>query len=195
MTTAETGPIRVLIADDHSVLREGLRMVIELQPDLEVAGEAKDGAEALALAQQLQPDVVLLDLMMPNLDGLSALGQMKGIAPQARVVVLTSAEEEDRMIEAMRAGAQGYLLKTEGASAVLDAIRAAYRGEVALAPRVARLLMHAVAQPASHPEDTLSPREREVLQLLAHGLSNKQIAAQLGMAEKTARAHVSSILH
>jgi DNA-binding NarL/FixJ family response regulator len=194
MTTAETGPIRVLIADDHSVLREGLRMVIELQPDLEVAGEAKDGAEAQALAQQLQPDVVLLDLMMPNLDGLSALGQMKGIAPQARVVVLTSAEEEDRMIEAMRAGAQGYLLKTEGASAVLDAIRAAYRGEVALAPRVARLLMHAVAQPASHPEDTLSPREREVLQLLAHGLSNKQIAAQLGMAEKTARAHVSSIL-
>jgi NarL family two-component system response regulator LiaR len=187
-------PVRVLIADDHSVLREGLRMVIELQPDLAVAGEAADGVEALALAAQLQPDVVLLDLMMPNMDGISALGRMKAVAPRARVVVLTSAEEEDRMIDAMRAGAQGYLLKTEGATAVLDAIRAAHRGEVALAPRVARYLMHALAQPTAHPEDSLSPREREVLQLLGHGMSNKQIAAQLGMAEKTARAHVSSIL-
>src|SRR4051812_17386512 len=119
------GPVRVLIADDHSVLREGLRMVIELQPDLEVAGEAADGAQALALARDLQPDVVLLDLMMPQMDGLTALSQIRAAAPQARVVVLTSAEEEDRMIAAMRAGAQGYLLKTEGATAVLDAIRAA----------------------------------------------------------------------
>jgi DNA-binding NarL/FixJ family response regulator len=192
--TTEDGPIRVLIADDHSVLREGLRMVLELQPDLEVAGEAADGIEALALARDLQPDVVLLDLMMPRLGGLAALAQMKAAAPGARVVILTSAEEEDRMIDAMRGGAQGYLLKTEGATAVLDAIRAAYRGEVALAPRVARFLMQAVAQPASHPEDSLSPREREVLQQLGHGMSNKQIAAKLGMAEKTARAHVSSIL-
>src|SRR3954451_11949681 len=104
MTTAETGPIRVLIADDHSVLREGLRMVIELQPDLEVAGEAADGAEALTLARTLQPDVVLLDLMMPNLDGLAALPRLREAAPRARVVVLTSSEEEDRMVAAMRAG-------------------------------------------------------------------------------------------
>lgn len=186
--------IRVLIADDHSVLREGLRMVLELQPDVEVAGEAADGAEALALARTLQPDVILLDLMMPHLDGLAALAQIREAVPPARVVILTSAEEEDRMITAMRAGAQGYLLKTEGAAAVLDAIRAAFRGEVTLAPRVAQRLMHAVAHPAQHPETTLSPREREVLQLLARGLSNKQIAAQLGLAEKTARAHVSSIL-
>ena len=190
----EKKPTRVLIVDDHSVLREGLRMVIELQPDLEVAGEASDGVEALALARDCRPDVVLLDLMMPNLDGLGVLGQMRAIAPQARVVVLTSSEEEERVVQAMRAGAQGYLLKTEGATAVLDAIRAAARGEVALAPRVARYLMQAVAQPTTHPEDQLSPREREVLRLLGHGLSNKQIAAQLGMAEKTARAHVSSIL-
>ncbi len=190
----DTKPIRVLIADDHSVLREGLRMVIELQPDLEVAGEAGDGAEALALARDLQPDVVLLDLMMPHLDGLTALAQIRTAVPHTRVIVLTSSEEEARVVQAMRAGAQGYLLKTEGAGAVLDAIRAAARGEVALAPRVARYLMQAMAQPTIHPEDALSPREREVLHLLGHGLSNKQIAAQLGMAEKTARAHVSSIL-
>lgn len=192
--TLEVRPIRVLIADDHSVLREGLRMVIELQPDLEVAGEAADGVEALALARSLHPDVVLLDLMMPNMDGLAALSQIKEAVPTARVVVLTSADEEEPMIHALRAGAQGYLLKTEGAAAVLEAIRAAYRGEVALAPRVARRLMEAVAHPALHPENTLSPREREVLGLLGRGLSNKQIAAELGMAEKTARAHVSSIL-
>lgn len=192
--TDDTARIRVLIADDHSVLREGLRMMLELQPDLEVAGEAADGVEALALARALQPDVVLLDLMMPNLGGLDALARIREAVPEARVVVLTSSEDEAPMIQAMRAGAQGYLLKTEGAVAVLDAIRAASRGEVALAPRVARRLMEALAHPAPHPEEALSPRERDVLGLLAQGLSNKQIAAALGMAEKTARAHVSSIL-
>jgi NarL family two-component system response regulator LiaR len=186
--------IRILIADDHSVLREGLRMMLELQSDLEVVGEAADGFQALALARAQQPDVVLLDLMMPHMDGLTALPQIREGVPHTRVIVLTSSEEEDRMIVAMRAGAYGYLLKTEPASAVLEAIRSAYRGEVTLAPRVARLLMEAVAHPTPHPEDTLSPREREVLGLLARGLSNKQIAAELGMAEKTARAHVSSIL-
>lgn len=187
-------PIRVLIADDHSVLREGLRMMLDTQPDIEVVGEAADGREAITQAAALQPQVMLLDLIMPEMGGLEALGAIHRVAPQTQVVVLTSAEEEETMVAAMRAGAQGYLLKTEPAGAVVNAIRAAARGEAALAPSVALRLMHAVAHPTPHPEDALSPREREVLALLGQGLSNKQIAARLNMAEKTARAHVSSIL-
>ena len=186
--------IRVLIADDHAVLREGLRMMLEVQPGIVVAGEAANGREAVTQAAALQPTVTLLDLIMPEMSGLDALSEIRRVAPATHVVVLTSADEEEAMIAAMRAGAQGYLLKTEPAGAVVTAIRAAARGEAALAPSVALRLMHAVAHPAAHPEDALSPREREVLALLGHGLSNKQIAARLKMAEKTARAHVSSIL-
>jgi DNA-binding NarL/FixJ family response regulator len=187
-------PIRILIADDHSVLREGLRMMLDTQPDIEVVGEAANGREAIEQAQALQPQVMLLDLIMPELGGLDALADIRRLAPQTRVVILTSSEDEDKMIAAMRAGAQGYILKTEPAGTVVNAIRAASRGEAALAPSVALRLMRAVAHPTPHPEDSLSPREREVLALLGQGLSNKQIAARLSMAEKTARAHVSSIL-
>jgi NarL family two-component system response regulator LiaR len=189
-----TTAIRVLIADDHSVLREGLKMMLDTQPDIEVVGEARDGREAITQAQALQPQVMLLDLIMPELGGLDALGEIHRVSPQTRVVVLTSAEDEEKMIAAMRAGAQGYILKTEPAGTVVNAIRTASRGEAALAPSVALRLMRAMAHPTVHPEDTLSPREREVLALLGQGMSNKQIAARLSMAEKTARAHVSSIL-
>jgi DNA-binding NarL/FixJ family response regulator len=137
---------------------------------------------------------MLLDLIMPELGGLDALSAIRRAAPTTRVVILTSSEDEDKMIAAMRAGAQGYILKTEPAGTVVSAIRAAARGEAALAPSVALRLMRAVAHPTAHPEDALSPREREVLALLGQGMSNKQIAARLSMAEKTARAHVSSIL-
>jgi NarL family two-component system response regulator LiaR len=190
----QTTPIRVLIADDHSVLREGLKMMLDTQPDMEVVGEARDGREAIAQAGALQPQVMLLDLIMPELGGLEALGEIRRVSPQTRVVVLTSSEEQEKMIAAMRAGAQGYILKTEPAGTVVNAIRTAARGEAALAPSVQMLLMRAMAHPTVHPEDALSPREREVLALLGQGLSNKQIAARLSMAEKTARAHVSSIL-
>ena len=190
----EQQPIRVLIADDHSVLREGLRMMLDAQAGIEVVGEAANGREAIAQAGALQPQVMLLDLIMPELGGLEALGEIHRVAPATRVVILTSSEDEEKMIAAMRAGAQGYMLKTEPAGTVVSAIRAAARGEAALAPSVALRLMRAVAHPTPHPEDSLSPREREVLALLGQGMSNKQIAARLSMAEKTARAHVSSIL-
>ena len=190
----EQQPIRVLIADDHSVLREGLRMMLDVQAGIEVVGEAANGREAIEQAGALQPHVMLLDLIMPELGGLDALGAIHRAAPATRVVILTSSEDEEKMIAAMRAGAQGYILKTEPAGTVVSAIRAAARGEAALAPSVALRLMRAVAHPTAHPEDSLSPREREVLALLGQGMSNKQIAARLSMAEKTARAHVSSIL-
>ncbi len=190
----EKARIRVLIADDHSVLREGLKMMLDTQPDIEVVGEAQNGREAITQAEALQPQVMLLDLIMPEMGGLEALGEIHRVSPATRVVVLTSAEDEEKMIAAMRAGAQGYILKTEPAGTVVNAIRTASRGEAALAPSVALRLMRAMSHPTVHPEDNLSPREREVLALLGQGLSNKQIAARLTMAEKTARAHVSSIL-
>jgi NarL family two-component system response regulator LiaR len=200
-------PIRVLIVDDHAVVRQGLRTFLELQDDgsaspIEVVGEAADGAEAVALAARLQPDVILLDLVMPIMDGIAVTREVVQCAPRSRIIILTSFGEEDRVFPAIRAGAHGYLLKDINPDDLVRAIRSAYHGQAALHPDIAQKLMAAVAgersRPASQIEETaadaLTEREREVLRLLAGGLNNREIAGRLVIGETTVKSHVSSIL-
>jgi DNA-binding NarL/FixJ family response regulator len=184
--------IRVLIADDHGVVRQGLRMYLALDPDLEVAGEAANGAEALQLARQLEPDVVLMDLLMPVMDGIAATAAIRQELPAVEVIALTSVLEDSAVYGAMRAGATGYLLKDTQAEELCRAIKAAAAGQVQLSPPVAARLVREV--PAPEEPEPLTERETEVLRLLAKGLSNKEIAASLVIAEKTVRTHVSNIL-
>jgi two-component system, NarL family, response regulator LiaR len=181
--------IRVLIADDHAVVRQGLRTYLALQDDIDVVGEAADGDEAVAAAGKLGPDVVLLDLVMPGAGGLSALGALQAAAPGARVLVLTSFGDDERVFAALRAGAAGFLLKDVEPAELVRAIRTAASGQAALSPAVATRVVAAVAQ-----ADDLTPRERDVLRLIAQGRSNKRIALELGMAEKTVKTHVSHVL-
>jgi DNA-binding NarL/FixJ family response regulator len=188
-------PIRVLIVDDHAVVREGLRTFLELQDGLEVVGEAGDGEEALPLAEQLRPDVVLMDLVMPRLDGVGAMRELRERVPAARVIVLTSFLDDDRLMPAIRAGAAGYLLKNVQPQELARAIRLADAGETLIDPAVAARLVAAVADgDAAEPDHQLTPREHEVLDLIARGFSNKRIALQLGVAEKTVKTHVSHVL-
>jgi len=184
--------IRIVIADDHSVVRQGLRMFLRLDPDLEVVGEAGDGAEALRLAKQFQPDVVLMDLLMPVMDGIAATAAIRRELPETEVLALTSVLEDASVVGAVRAGAIGYLLKDTQADALCRAIKAAAAGQVQLTPRAAARLVQAVSAPESVEE--LTDRETEVLQLLAQGQANKQIARSLNIAEKTVKTHVSNIL-
>jgi DNA-binding NarL/FixJ family response regulator len=184
--------IRVVIADDHSVVRQGLRMFLGLDPELEVVGEAADGAEALRLARQLQPDVVVMDLLMPVMDGIAATAAIRRELPDTEVVALTSVLEDASVVGAVRAGAIGYLLKDTQAEALCRAIKAAAAGQVQLTPKAAARLMQAVTTPES--PEALTERETEVLRLLAQGQSNKQIARSLHIAEKTVKTHVSNIL-
>jgi NarL family two-component system response regulator LiaR len=187
-------PIRVLIVDDHAVVREGLRTFLELQEGLEVAGEAGDGEEAVAEAERLQPDVVLMDLVMPKLDGVEAMRELRERVPAARVVVLTSFLDEERLLPALRAGAAGYLLKNVEPQELARAIRAADAGEAMIDPTVAARLVDALAdgRPAERAE--LTPREQDVLELIGRGFANKRIARELGIAEKTVKTHVSHVL-
>ena len=184
--------IRILIADDHSVVRHGLRMFLGLDPELEVVGEAADGAEALRLARQLRPDVVLMDLLMPVMDGIAATAAIRHELPDTEVLALTSVLEDASVVGAVRAGAIGYLLKDTQADALCQAIKSAAAGQVQLTPKAAARLMQAVSAPES-PVD-LTERETEVLRLLAQGQSNKQIAHCLHISEKTVKTHVSNIL-
>jgi DNA-binding NarL/FixJ family response regulator len=184
--------IRILIADDHSVVRQGLRMFLALEPDLEIVGEAADGAEALRLARELRPDVVLMDLLMPVMDGITATGLLRRELPDTEVVALTSVLEDEKVVGAVRAGAIGYLLKDTQADELRRAIRAAAAGQVQLSPQAAARLMREVKAPES--PEALTERETEVLRLLAHGASNKEIAQTLTIGEKTVKTHVSNIL-
>ncbi len=185
-------PIRILIADDHSVVRQGLRMFLGLDPDLEIIGEAADGAEALKLARQLQPDVVLMDLLMPVMDGISATAAIRRELPDTEVVAMTSVLEDATVVGAVRAGAIGYLLKDTQAEDLCRAIKAAAAGQVQLSPQAAARLMREVRAPES--PEALTERETEVLILLAQGQANKEIARNLNIGEKTVKTHVSSIL-
>jgi two-component system, NarL family, response regulator LiaR len=184
--------IRILIADDHSVVRQGLRMFLALDPELEVIGEAADGAEALRRARQLRPDVVLMDLLMPVMDGITATAAIRHELPDTEVLALTSVLEDASVVGAVRAGAIGYLLKDTQADALCQAIKSAAAGQVQLTPRAAARLMQAVSAPENPVE--LTERETEVLRLMARGQSNKQIARSLHISEKTVKTHVSNIL-
>jgi DNA-binding NarL/FixJ family response regulator len=186
-------PIRVLIADDHPVVRQGLRTYLELQPDIVIAGEAGGGLEAAAQAERLRPDVVLLDMVMPEGDGIEALRRIRSGGGAPRVVMLTSFPADDRVLDAMRAGAAGYLLKDAQPSELLAAIRSAHSGGSPLHPDAAARLVGELRRPQSAAV-ALTAREREVLELIARGLPNKAIALRLSLAEKTVKTHVSAIL-
>ena len=187
-------PIRVLIVDDHAVVREGLRTFLELQEGLEVAGEAGDGNEAIEEAERLQPDVVLMDLVMPKLDGVEAMRELRGRVPRARVVVLTSFLDDERLLPAMRAGAAGYLLKNVEPRELARAIRLADAGEAMIDPAAAAQLVDALVDERRETDPELTAREQEVLGLIARGFPNKRIARELGIAEKTVKTHVSHVL-
>jgi NarL family two-component system response regulator LiaR len=186
--------IRVLIADDHKVVRQGLRFLLSSEPGIEVAGEAADGAAALEAIRTLRPDVVLLDLLMPRLDGLEVLAAMRDEKLTAAVLVLTSSADDQHLIQAIKAGALSYLPKTAGVDQVVEAVHAAARGESVLQPAATARLLRELRDAAAGPLSQLTPRETDVLKGLAQGRSNREIAKALSVSEETVKSHVSNIL-
>lgn len=184
--------IRILLVDDHSVVRQGLQMFLALDPELEVVGEASNGAEGIEQVRKLKPDVVLMDLLMPVMDGITAIQTLRNEFPEVEVIALTSVLEDEKVIGAIRAGAIGYLLKDTQADELCQAIKAAANGQVQLSPKAAARLVHEIKSPDS--PEKLTERETDVLRLLAAGRSNKEIANELGIGEKTVKTHVSNIL-
>ena len=188
--------IRIFIADDHALVRSGIRALLVTEADIEVVGEASNGQDAIAGVKIHQPDVILMDLEMPQVDGIEAIQQIIPEHPEMRILVLTSFATDDRVFPAIKAGALGYLLKDSGPEALVQAIRQVYRGKSSLHPKIARKLIQEMAQPImkAPTADPLTAREVDVLQLVAKGLSNQEIADQLVLGEATVRSHVTSIL-
>lgn len=189
--------IKILIADDHLIIRQGLRLILETENDFELAGEASDGAEAIRLCKKLKPDVVLMDLRMPTMDGLTAIEKLHAEQPEIAVVILTTFNEDALLYRGLQAGARGYLLKDTDRSTLFDTIRAAARGETLLKPEIMTRLLAQAKQPAgdsiSMESVNLTDRELEVLRSVARGERSKEIAAQLGISERTVKAHLASI--
>lgn len=189
--------IRILIADDHAIVRKGLITLITAEQGMELLGEAEDGLEVVAKARELQPDIVLLDLVMPHQDGIEAIKAIKAENPEARILVLTSFADDDKVFAAIKAGASGYLLKDSSPQQLLQAIRDVFQGESSLHPTIARKLIRELNQPADDlppAREPLTKRELQVLKLVAQGLSNQEIATELIVAERTITTHVSNIL-
>jgi len=188
--------IRILLVEDHAVVRAGLRALLPTEPGLEVVGEATDGVEAVEQARALQPDIILLDLVMPRQDGLAAIPPIKEVSPNSRIIVLTSFAEDEKVFAAIKSGAVGYLLKEASPEELLRAIREVAQGEVSLSPFIAQKLMRELNRPVVQPaaENSLTEREEEVLRLVAQGLLNHEIATRLTISERTVRTHISHIL-
>jgi NarL family two-component system response regulator LiaR len=189
-------PIRVLIVDDHEIVRKGIRALLATKRDIQVIGEARDGAEAVAQAQYHHPDIVLMDLMMPKMDGIQATKEITARLPGTGVLVLTSFAADEQIFPAIKAGALGYLLKDSGPQELIQAIRQVYRGEPSLESSVARKVLAELSSPPQKPltPDPLTARELDILRLIAQGLSNKEIAGELVIADETVHTHVSNIL-
>jgi DNA-binding NarL/FixJ family response regulator len=192
----EDAKIRVLVADDHPMLREGLVAVLNTQQDFEVVGEAADGSEVVRLAERLNPDVILLDLEMPGVDGVAALEKLRSAGSEARTIVFTAYDTDERILGALRAGARGYLLKGASRTEIFDAIRTVHAGGSLLQPVVTNKLLQTMSREERREEtEPLTPREIEVLALLSQGLQNKEISARLFISERTVKFHVSSLMH
>jgi NarL family two-component system response regulator LiaR len=191
-----TDAIRIIIADDHAIVRKGIRAVLRNVPDIDVVGEAATGWEAIAEVEKLQPDVVLMDLAMPELDGIEAIRRIMNDHPEVRILVLTSFASEDKIFPAIKAGALGYHLKDSTPEELMEAIRQVHHGESSLHPVIARKVLQELSRPSEHPPtpDPLTPREVEVLRLVAQGRNNQEIAEELVISETTVRTHVSNIL-
>ncbi len=191
-----TNPIRVLIADDHAIVRKGIRALLATEADIEVVGEAADGKEAVEKAERLHPDVILMDLVMPGMDGIEATRRITTRQPEIRILVLTSFAEDEKVFPALKAGALGYLLKDAGPEELVRAIRQVYCGESSLHPAIARKVLQELSRPPERPPtpEPLTERELEVLRLIAKGKSNREIAEELVISEATVRTHVSNIL-
>ena len=188
-------PIRVLVVDDHPLFRQGVLFTLGRNPDIAVVGEGGNGRQAVEMAQLLRPDVLLLDITMPESDGLQAAAEVLKVSPETHIVILTASEEGDDLMAAMKAGARGYVVKGAGAGEIVTAVLAASRGEAYITPKMAGNLLREMTQkPGNDPMAELTERERQVLGLVARGLSNKEVGAELGLAEKTVKHYLTSVL-